>query len=138
YTNAVARKNLEFAVLASRRLGRVPDPKWSRVAERLHVPYDSAGQYHPTYEGAPPETRGSVVPLPAYPLGLPMSERARRNDRTAVRRNRVACGVPSGAAVADHAPHASKRRLARPSLRCGRRGRFRPLRPAMKGARRSP
>jgi len=80
YTNAVARKNLEVAVLASRRLGRVPDPKWSRVAGRLHVPYDSAGQYHPTYEGAPPETRGSVVPLLAYPLGLSMSEQAKRND----------------------------------------------------------
>src|SRR5207247_454443 len=76
YTNAIARKNLECAVLASRRLGRAPDPKWSRVAERLQVPYDSAGQYHPTYEGAPPETRGSVVPLLAYPLGLPMSEQA--------------------------------------------------------------
>src|SRR5437773_367558 len=46
----------------------------------LYIPFDSAGQYHPTYEGAPPETRGSVVPLLAYPLGLPMSERAKRND----------------------------------------------------------
>jgi len=80
YTNAIARKNLEFALLASRRLGRAPDPRWSRVAARLYIPYDSAGQYHPTYEGAPPETRGSVVPLLAYPLGLPMSERAKRND----------------------------------------------------------
>ena len=80
YTNAIARKNLEFAVLASRRLGRAADPKWSRVAARLYIPYDSAGAYHPTYEGAGPETRGSVVPLLAYPLGLPMSERAKRND----------------------------------------------------------
>src|SRR5256884_4783229 len=40
----------------------------------------AAGQYHPTYDGAPPETRGSVVPLLAYPLGLPMSEQAKRND----------------------------------------------------------
>jgi len=80
YTNAIARKNLELAVLASRRLGRAPDPKWARVATRLYVPYDSAGEYHPTYEGAPPETRGSVVPLLAYPLALPMSERAKRND----------------------------------------------------------
>src|SRR6266513_2484426 len=80
YTNAIARKNLEFAVLASRRSGRAADPQWSRVAARLYIPYDSAGAYHPTYEGAGPETRGSVVPLLAYPLGLPMSERAKRND----------------------------------------------------------
>jgi trehalose/maltose hydrolase-like predicted phosphorylase len=80
YTNAIARKNLEFALLASRRLGRAPDRKWARVAAGLYVPYDSAGEYHPTYEGAPAETRGSVVPLLAYPLGIPMSEPAKRND----------------------------------------------------------
>lgn len=80
YTNAVARRNLEIAAQASRRLGRPPDPRWSQMAARLYMPYDSAGEYHPTYEGAPPETRGSVVPLLAYPLELPMSERAKRND----------------------------------------------------------
>src|SRR5437667_487588 len=80
YTNAIAQKNLELAALAARRVGRAPDPEWARVAEGLYIPYDSAGQYHPTYEGAPEEKRGSVVPLLAYPLGLPMSEAAKRND----------------------------------------------------------
>jgi len=80
YTNAIARQNLEFAMLASRRLGRAPDPSWSRVAAGLDIPFDSAGQYHPTYAGAPPEKRGAVVPLLAYPLGLPMSEQTKRND----------------------------------------------------------
>jgi hypothetical protein len=80
YTNAVARRNLEVAVAASRRLGRSPDPRWARLALGLFIPYDSAGEFHPTYQGAPPETRGSVVPLLAYPLALPMSERAKRND----------------------------------------------------------
>jgi len=80
YTNAIARKNLELAALAARRVGRAPDPEWARVAAGLYIPYDSAGQYHPTYEGAPEEKRGSVVPLLAYPLGLPMSEAAKRND----------------------------------------------------------
>jgi len=47
------------------------------------MPYDSAGQYHPTYEGAPDSTRGSVVPLLAYPLALPMSAAAKRNDLAA-------------------------------------------------------
>src|SRR5256886_4271770 len=84
YTNAlpisIARQNLEFAMLASRRLGRAPDPRWSRVAAGLYTPFDPAGQYHPTYEGAPPEKRGSVVPLLASPPGLPMSEQTKRND----------------------------------------------------------
>jgi len=80
YTNAAARKNLELAIAASRRLGRTPDPRWARVAAGLVMPYDSAGQYHPTYEGAPDSTRGSVVPLLAYPLALPMSDAAKRND----------------------------------------------------------
>ncbi len=80
YTNAVARKNLEIAVAASRRLRRQADPRWARVAERLDVPYDSAGLYHPTFDGAPAEKQGAVVPLLAYPLALPMSERVKRND----------------------------------------------------------
>lgn len=80
YTNAAARKNLELATAASRRLGRTPDPRWARVAAALVVPYDSAGQYHPTYEGAPDSTRGSVVPLLAYPLAIPMPGVAKRND----------------------------------------------------------
>lgn len=80
YTNAIARKNLELATLASRRVGRTPDPEWSRIAAGLYLPYDSAGQYHPTYDGAPLEKRGSVVTLLAYPLAIPMSDEAKRHD----------------------------------------------------------
>jgi protein-glucosylgalactosylhydroxylysine glucosidase len=80
YTNAVARKNLQLATLASSRVRRVPDTLWGRVAAGLYIPYDSAGQYHPTYEGAPEAKRGSVVPLLAFPLGLPMNDTAKRND----------------------------------------------------------
>ena len=80
YTNAVARKNLEIAQMASRRLGKPADPRWSRVAERLHLPYDSASQFYRTYEGAPDSTLGSVTPLLSYPLGVPMSERAKRSQ----------------------------------------------------------
>jgi trehalose/maltose hydrolase-like predicted phosphorylase len=87
YTNAVARKNLLAAVAASRALGQQPSPQWEQVATRLYIPFDSAGEYHRTYERAPPATLGSVVPLLAYPLTLPMSERAKRTDLdNAVRR----------------------------------------------------
>jgi trehalose/maltose hydrolase-like predicted phosphorylase len=78
YTNAVARKTLEIAAAASRRLGEPTDPRWSEVATKLHLPYDSASEYFRTYEGAPDSTLGSVTPLLSYPLGVPMSARAKR------------------------------------------------------------
>ncbi|HEV7365236.1 MAG TPA: hypothetical protein VGN76_05285, partial [Gemmatimonadales bacterium] len=78
YTNAVARKNLEVAGLASKRLGNAADPRWGQVAAKLHMPYDSASEFFRTYEGAPDSTLGDVTPLLAYPLGVPMSERAKR------------------------------------------------------------
>jgi hypothetical protein len=78
YTNAVARKNLEIAAAASKRLGQTPDPRWARVAAKLHLPYDSASQFFRTYEGAPDSTLGWMTPLLSYPLGIPMSAQAKR------------------------------------------------------------
>ena len=87
YTNAVARKNLEIAVSASARIGKPADPRWAEVAGKLHMPYDSASEYYRTYEGAPDSTLGAVTPLLSYPLGVPMSERAKRTQlQQAVRR----------------------------------------------------
>jgi protein-glucosylgalactosylhydroxylysine glucosidase len=80
YTNAVARKNLEIAVAASARLGAKPDPRWGEVATKLHMPYDSASEFYRTYEGAPDSTLGAVTPLLSYPLGVEMSERAKRSQ----------------------------------------------------------
>jgi trehalose/maltose hydrolase-like predicted phosphorylase len=87
YTNAVARKNLEIATAASQRLGHEADPRWTQLAAKLHLPYDSASEFYRTYEGAPDSTLGDVTPLLAYPLGVPMSDRAKRgNLEPAVRR----------------------------------------------------
>jgi trehalose/maltose hydrolase-like predicted phosphorylase len=78
YTNAVARKNLRIAVAASRVLGREPDPRWERLAGAIALPYDSASGFFRTYAGAPDSTLGDVTPLLAYPLGVPMTEEAKR------------------------------------------------------------
>jgi glycosyl hydrolase family 65 len=78
YTNAVARKNLEIAVAASRQLDRAPDARWDSVAAGLHLPYDSASDFYRTYEGAPDSTLGDVTPLLVYPLGVEMSASAKR------------------------------------------------------------
>jgi protein-glucosylgalactosylhydroxylysine glucosidase len=80
YTNAVARLNLQIATSAGRRLGRQVDPRWAEVAGKLHMPYDSASEFYRTYEGAPDSTLGDVTPLLSYPLGVPMSERAKRSQ----------------------------------------------------------
>jgi trehalose/maltose hydrolase-like predicted phosphorylase len=78
YTNAVARKNLEIAAAASRRLGTAADIRWSLLASKLHLPYDSVSQFFRTYQGAPDSTLGWVTPLLAYPLAVPMSPQAKR------------------------------------------------------------
>ncbi len=78
YTNAVARKNLEIATAASKRIGKPADPRWALLASKLHLPYDSSSQFFRTYQGAPDSTLGWVTPLLAYPLAVPMSPRAKR------------------------------------------------------------
>lgn len=78
YTNAVARRTLEIAAAAAARLGLPADPRWTAVAAKLHLPLDSASGFFRTYEGAPDSTLGVVTPLLSYPLGFPMSDRAKR------------------------------------------------------------
>jgi trehalose/maltose hydrolase-like predicted phosphorylase len=78
YTNSVAKRNLEIAAAASARLGVRADPRWSTVAAKLHMPLDSATESYRTYEGAPDSTLGEVTPMLSYPLGVPMSDRAKR------------------------------------------------------------
>jgi trehalose/maltose hydrolase-like predicted phosphorylase len=78
YTNEVARRTLELAASAARRLGVPPDPRWNEVAAKLHVPIDSATGSYRTYEGAPDSTLGMVTPLLAYPLGVPMPDSVKR------------------------------------------------------------
>jgi trehalose/maltose hydrolase-like predicted phosphorylase len=78
YTNAVARRNLEIAASAAARLGRPPDPRWTEVATKLHMPIDSATGAWRTYEGAPDSTLGVITPLLSYPLGVAMSDRTKR------------------------------------------------------------
>jgi trehalose/maltose hydrolase-like predicted phosphorylase len=78
YTNAVARLNLEIAAAASKRLGVAADARWTDVATKLRMPFDSATQSYRTYEGAPDSTLGAVTSLLSYPLGVEMSDRAKR------------------------------------------------------------
>lgn len=87
YTNSVAKRNLEIAGTASARLGVHADPRWATVAAKLHLPFDSTTQSFRTYEGAPDSTLGWITPLLSYPLGVPMSDRAKRTHLAQATRN---------------------------------------------------
>ncbi|MCI0603452.1 hypothetical protein L0156_10615 [bacterium] len=80
YTNAVAKKNLELAVAAQRVL-RIPEnADWKKIAAGMFLPYNDAKSFHMEYENAPDSALGSVVPLLSYPLEIPMSQEAKRNN----------------------------------------------------------
>jgi protein-glucosylgalactosylhydroxylysine glucosidase len=80
YTNSIAKKNLEIAISASRVLGLREGLEWKKVADGLYIPYNEQESYHPPFENAPEEKLGTVVPLLTYPLQVPMSEQAKRNN----------------------------------------------------------
>jgi hypothetical protein len=51
------------------------------------MPFDSTTQSFRTYEGAPDSTLGWITPLLSYPLGVPMSDRAKRTHLAQATRN---------------------------------------------------
>ncbi|EDO39683.1 predicted protein, partial [Nematostella vectensis] len=77
YTNVIAKLNLEFAASV---LQDVP-ANWSRIAEKMFIPFDTKRQYHPEYEGYDlTEVKQADTILLGYPLMYPMSKDIRRND----------------------------------------------------------
>jgi trehalose/maltose hydrolase-like predicted phosphorylase len=85
FTNAAARKALRIAVAAAKEVGAAPDPQWSRIADRMYVPFDAAAQRHYDFDPSVPHDKitwmGSSLAWLMYPdLDLPMSEAVRRND----------------------------------------------------------
>ena len=80
YTNSAAKRNLEIALSAARVLGLPENAEWKKVAAGLFIPYNEQEAFHPSYENAPESTLGSVVPLLSFPLQVPMSEQAKRNN----------------------------------------------------------
>ncbi|XP_064618456.1 uncharacterized protein LOC135482416 [Liolophura sinensis] len=89
YTNVGAKLSVHFARYAACLLGmnateEVPDD-WLEVADKLYLPFNSKGQYHPEFEGFEQWTdeRGikqADAILLGYPQMWPMSPEVRRND----------------------------------------------------------
>lgn len=85
FTNAAARKALEIAIKAAKRVGAVPDPKWATIAAKMYIPFDGQNQRHRDFDASVPHDKitwmGSSLAWLMYPnLDLPMSARVRRND----------------------------------------------------------
>ncbi|MEW9572674.1 glycoside hydrolase family 65 protein [Rhodanobacter sp. Si-c] len=85
FTNAAAQKALRIAVEAAKLVGATPDPQWSRIADRMYIPFDDAAQRHYDFDPSVPHDKitwmGSSLAWLMYPnLDLPMSDAVRRND----------------------------------------------------------
>lgn len=85
FTNAAARKALDIAVAAARRVGATPDPQWQQIARGMYIPFSQAEQRHLDFDVSVPHDKvtwmGSSLSWLVYPnLDLPMSEQVRRND----------------------------------------------------------
>lgn len=85
YTNAIAKLNLEIAIRVNTMLKAPVNPRWREISAKMFIPYNEKEEYHPTYgtvaagEGAT-ELWSSVTPLLTFPLQMPMSENAKRNN----------------------------------------------------------
>ncbi|MEW6193641.1 MAG: hypothetical protein AB1521_00615 [Bacteroidota bacterium] len=85
YTNAVAKINLELAVKASRLLNLPVNPDWQKLSDKMYIPFDGDGEFHPLHDksGSGEEASkfwSSVVYLLDYPLQMKMSEKTKLND----------------------------------------------------------
>jgi len=85
FTNAAARKALQIAVKAAKRVGEAPDPQWAAIAAKMYIPFDDANQRHLDFDASVPHDKitwmGSSLAWLMYPnLDLPMSPQVRRND----------------------------------------------------------
>lgn len=80
-TNAGAQASLRIAVQAARITGRTADPAWSKVADGLKIPVDTAANIHPEYDGySGQQIKQADVTLLQYPWNVPMSADLAQSD----------------------------------------------------------
>lgn len=85
FTNGAARKALQIAVKAAKKVGAKADPQWATIAEKMYIPFDEQAQRHLDFDASVPHDKitwmGSSLVWLMYPnLDLPMSPQVRRNN----------------------------------------------------------
>lgn len=84
YTNAIAQINLDIAIRAAQRTGRVANPKWQKVARGMYIPFDAKAQRFIAFDGYRGlKAKQADSQLLAYPLQFVLNGR----DMTAIYRN---------------------------------------------------
>ncbi len=114
FTNAVARRNLEIAILSATLLGLEPDPLWPQVATRLNPPFCETEQRHRVFDENVPHNRrtwmaGCLTFLSSPNLDWPMSPDVRLNNyRYALRKNAELSPEPNQMMQSMLASHAAQ------------------------------
>jgi trehalose/maltose hydrolase-like predicted phosphorylase len=80
YTNAIARRTLQVATEAARLLGETPSPEWTRVNQKLVIPFDTAHDVHLEHTGDEAGQFAHALILLAYPLDLGFPDVVKRHD----------------------------------------------------------
>jgi len=85
FTNAAARKALQIATEAAKKVGEPADPQWSTIAAKMYIPFLDKEQRHLDFDESVPHDKitwmGSSLAWLMYPnLDLPMPDTVRRND----------------------------------------------------------
>jgi trehalose/maltose hydrolase-like predicted phosphorylase len=83
FTNVSAQKVLKIAAQAAAIVAQRADPRWTKVAAKLYIPFSDNEQHHLDFDAGMPREplEGSTVALLMYPsLDLPMTAQIRRND----------------------------------------------------------
>ena len=82
FTNGSAAKALRIAAAAAVLVGAKPDPRWTKIAGGLHIPFSDEGQHHLDFDPSVPRVSEdhdfAFLTFPS--LDLPMDESVRRND----------------------------------------------------------
>jgi len=85
FTNAAARKALDIAIAAAKKVGATPDPKWAEISAKMFIPFIEKEQRHLDFDASVPHDKttwmGSSLSWLVYPnLDLPISREVRKND----------------------------------------------------------
>ena len=114
YTNAVARRNLEFATAAARRLGVAADPRWAEVAVEAAHADRLRERILPHLRGcARLHARAGSPRCSPIPLGVADERRGQAQPPRSGRR--TARGRGPGSDDGHHAPVGGRRRAGRPA-----------------------
>ncbi|XP_006877076.1 PREDICTED: acid trehalase-like protein 1 [Chrysochloris asiatica] len=82
YTNVLVQNSLHFAAALAKDLGLPVPDQWLVVADKIKVPFDPEGNFHPEFEGYQlgEEVKQADVVLLGFPIPFSLSPSVRRRN----------------------------------------------------------